>query len=200
MSFGLLAGWRSVDILPIISLPILSLLLPLAFCQNTGQEWSHERQILIACEKTSSKQGKSCNLGVFKTTEFILECVFVSLSGIASRKEWIYFVYLPPWKKNIFLPCVAGPCDCILYWCDSSWLLEYKLNDALNKVDCCMRLCLIFRLYSSRFTASARAENVCSPSFKWLLQNSLWYWSILEGKSLATEKNVLQNFSQNILV
>lgn len=52
---------------------------------------------------------------------------------------------MPLWK-NMFLPHVACPCDCIklhsqeLYLGDLSYPPEYKLSEALNKVDYCVRL------------------------------------------------------------
>ena len=42
------------------------------------------------------------------------------LPGVADRSEFIsaVVIHVSPWK-NMFLPCVSGLCDCIVYSRDS---------------------------------------------------------------------------------
>jgi hypothetical protein len=84
----------------------------------------------------------------------LAECVFLLLPGVADRSEftagysvWLAGVtqlniYILP-RKNMFLPCVTCPCDCIqleLYPCDLPEPSKYKLSEALPKVGYCMGL------------------------------------------------------------
>lgn len=66
----------------------------------------------------------------------------------------------------MFLPHVACPCDCIklhsqeLYLGDLSYPSEYKLSEALNKVDYCMRLLADYSFISSILPGSTTTSVV----------------------------------------
>ena len=102
---------------PASSVPPMSLLQALEV-----HEWSRVRGILSACEKTPRKQDKSLVTSVSsKTWTLFSECVFVPLSGISDRSEFTPAVvtHMSVWN-NMFLPCAACLCDCIILYSGDS--------------------------------------------------------------------------------
>lgn len=66
-------------------------------------------------KKKKKKRLQSCHLSSFKPQNWSWNVLFLLLPGVEGRSEFTSaaVIHMPLWK-NMFLPCVVCPCDCIL--------------------------------------------------------------------------------------
>lgn len=115
-----------------------------------GVVWENSRYLWENAKKTRVLWPQYC-----QNKELFLECAFRLLPGVSDRKRFLQVIIIACWYHSIkclnypfdtpmenvfvfgflffFLPCVACPCNCTLYSCDSSYPSEYTLSETLRQ-------------------------------------------------------------------